>query len=308
MGEFGSGWRVNFRKWILLSAGASCLAGQAFVFWLFGQNDPAARELSDVLGNAERGAYIAQVSGCTGCHTNRDKGGSFLAGGPAIKTPMGVFFPPNITSDKNAGIGLWDLKSFANALTLGVSPDGSHYYPVFPYWSYANLSDQDIADLWAAFQTTTRSATPSVEHRPVFPAADRRLLVSWKRLTGRTKTLAPRPDRSPEWNRGAYLALGPGQCMSCHAQGSFVEKLKWWAIVDATEGVVLPRPAPDLDAEKLKRRKWNKNGIVTALRSGTKPSGESFTGEMASAVANTTSHMSDSDLSALATYLLWQAE
>ena len=308
MGNFGSGSRVNFRRWIILLVGVFCLTAQAFVYWLFGQYDPVSRDFSDVLGNAERGAYIAKISGCTGCHTNWDQGGGFLAGGRSIETVMGVFFPPNVTSDKNAGIGLWDLKGFANALTRGVSPDGSHYYPAFPYWSYANLTDQDIADLWEAFQTSTPSATPSIAHQPTFPLADRRLLASWKRLNSAMIGFTSRPDRSQEWNRGAYLAMGPGQCMSCHAQESFVDRLKWWAISSTTEGVRLPAPAPNLDAERLIKRSWSKRDMVAALRSGTKPSGEGFAGEMASAVANTTSHMSESDLSALATYLLWQAE
>lgn len=292
----------------MLLVGFFCVAAQAFVFWLFGPHEPRQRDLSGVSGNAERGAYIAKISGCTGCHTDRENGGGFLAGGAAIKTAMGVFFPPNITSDKNAGVGLWDLNSFANALTLGLAPDGTQYYPTFPYSSFANLSDQDIADLWAAFQTTTPSTTPSISHKPIFPITDRRLLVPWRRLDVAMNKFVPQPERSPEWNRGAYLALGSGRCMSCHVNGDYVARVKQWAIAQAPDGVALSKAGPDLSAESLTNRNWTKSKLVAALKSGTKPSGENFTRAMAAAVENTTSNMSESDLSALATYLLGQGE
>ena len=219
-----------------------------------------------------------RFQGCTGCHTDRENGGGFLAGGAAIETAMGVYFPPNITSDKNAGIGLWDLNSFANALTLGLAPDGTHYYPTFPYRSFANLSDQDIADLWAAFKTTTPSTTPSIAHKPIFPATDRRLLIPWKRLEGGDSRFVPRPERPVEWNRGAYLALGSGQCMSCHVNGDYVARLKQWAIAQAPDRVAVPEAGPDLSADVLNSRNWTKSTLTAALRSGTKPSGEKFSG------------------------------
>lgn len=308
VGWLEPGLHVNVRRRIILTVGAFSLTAQMFVFWLFWESSAVSRDFSEVLGNAERGAYIAQISGCTACHTNRENGGDFLAGGAAMRTAMGVFFPPNITSDKNAGIGLWDLKSFANAVTLGVAPDGSHYYPVFPYWSYASLTDQDVADLWAAFKTTTPSATPSIGNKAVFPANDRRLLSAWKRFGEEMTRFRTRPDRPEEWNRGAYLAMGPGQCMSCHRRGNFFEKLKWRAISDSTVDKFLTDFAPELSAESLKAANWSKQDIIAALRSGKKPSGESFSGAMSEAVINTTSLMSQSDLSALATYLLWQSE
>ena len=91
----------------------------------------------------ERGQYIFTASGCAGCHTDTKGKGPFLAGGHALKTPFGTYYGPNITPDKTHGIGNWSDEDFIRALREGKAPNGSHYFPVFPYTSFTKMTGQD---------------------------------------------------------------------------------------------------------------------------------------------------------------------
>jgi len=134
------------------------LGGSVGVSYLSSADQPRA-SLADLKGSVARGAYLARVSGCIACHT--DTKCKPLAGGKAIETPFGTFYAPNITTDKVQGIGDWTVDEFERALRTGKSPKGKSYYPAFPYSFYTRLTDQDIADLWAAFKTVPAVSTPS---------------------------------------------------------------------------------------------------------------------------------------------------
>ncbi len=125
--------------------------------------------LGMLAGDAYRGAYLARSGGCVACHTNAAAGGAALSGGAPLDTPFGSFVPPNITPDPVYGIGDWTLDQFAVALRQGVRPDGKAYYPAFPYEFYADLSDQDVADLWAAIQTVPPVSVAASESDVSFP-------------------------------------------------------------------------------------------------------------------------------------------
>ena len=92
----------------------------------------------------ERGAYLFQIGGCYGCHTDTKGGGKPLAGGGGIETPFGTFYPPNITPDPAHGIGGWTDRTFLRAMQDGIGPDGRHYYPAFPYPAYTRASERDL--------------------------------------------------------------------------------------------------------------------------------------------------------------------
>jgi mono/diheme cytochrome c family protein len=111
---------------------------------------PAARAADQAA--IERGAYIFDAADCVGCHTDAKSNGKRLAGGRALATPFGTFYSPNITPDKETGLGNWSHEDFHRALREGISKHGRYYFPVFPYPSFARMSDQDIADLWAYLQ------------------------------------------------------------------------------------------------------------------------------------------------------------
>ena len=140
------------------------------------------RDLTQVIGDPERGKYEARLGGCFSCHTDVKNNGVPLAGGRVMTTPFGDFRTPNITPDRETGIGGWSLADFTQAMTQGLRPDGNHYYPAFPYTSYNRMNDQAIADLKAYLDTVppTHNKIPSNNLR--FPFNIRRGLSVWKIL------------------------------------------------------------------------------------------------------------------------------
>ncbi|MBO6781746.1 MAG: cytochrome c, partial [Alphaproteobacteria bacterium] len=159
--------------------------------------------------DAERGEYVFATAGCASCHT-KPEGGAFLAGGREFKTDFGSFFSPNITPDADTGIGGWSDEDFMRAMREGISPDGKHYYPTFPYTSYTRMTDADVLDLKAYLDTVpaVRNAVP--EHDLPFPFSVRLSMFGWKLLFFDEGRFEPDPTKSDEWNRGAYLVTGPG--------------------------------------------------------------------------------------------------
>ncbi|MGH9577769.1 MAG: c-type cytochrome, partial [Terriglobales bacterium] len=99
-------------------------------------------------GDAKKGQYVAKAAGCAGCHSDTAAGAVPYAGGRVLDTPFGKFYGPNITPHAQHGLGKWSEADFRRALRLGERPDGAHYYPAFPYPSFAGMTDADISDLW----------------------------------------------------------------------------------------------------------------------------------------------------------------
>jgi hypothetical protein len=80
------------------------------------------------------GRAMLFAGGCPACHaTPNQEDRTRLGGGLALKTPFGTFYAPNISPDPKTGIGGWSEADFVTALTKGTSPEGRHYFPVFPY-------------------------------------------------------------------------------------------------------------------------------------------------------------------------------
>lgn len=262
------------------------------------------RDLQSIAGNAERGEDVVRVGACISCHTDSNNDGALLAGGAAIKTPYGDFFAPNITPDSQQGIGDWTLDEFANALVSGTSPAGAHYFPVFPYTSYAKLTNQDIADLWAYIQTVPASATPSVPHAVGAPFGWRFLLGPWKTLFFRPAPFESDPGQSEAWNRGAYIVLGPGHCVECHSPRGAFGNLDAGRLLQGTDDGPGGEVVPPITAAALKANGWTERGLVFGLSSGFMANGDSFSGSMGEVIRDSTKHLSDEDRKAIAEFLL----
>ena len=203
------------KRAILTAAAAFVLLGAGIArltTWPIGEK-PALGELE---GNADRGAYLARMSGCIACHTNAEGGGAPLAGGLALETDFGTFYSPNLTTDEVHGIGAWTPETFAKAVRQGISPDGAPYYPAFPYPFYSKFSDQDIADLWAAFQTVPPVAEPSKPQEMQFPFSFRPGLKLWRAMFLEPEPFQPDGEKSEQWNRGKFIVEGPAHCGACH--------------------------------------------------------------------------------------------
>lgn len=168
-------------------------------------------------GDAKRGAYVFAAADCESCHTDKKAKGAFLAGGGPIKTDFGVFFAPNITSDKKNGLGAWSYGDFHRAMRDGKGKNGELLYPVFPYPSFSGMSDQDIADLWAYLKTVPAVAQASKAHEPKSPYGFRPLLAGWRALYFHKGPLQPAQGLTPQQQRGRYLAEAVVHCQECHS-------------------------------------------------------------------------------------------
>jgi mono/diheme cytochrome c family protein len=253
-------------------------------------------------GDPERGEYVLATGGCVGCHTV-ENGGAFLAGGRELKTDFGSFYAPNITPDPDTGIGGWSDEDFIKALREGVSPTGAHYYPTFPYTSYARMTVQDIVDLKAYLDTIPAVNNPVPDHDLPFPFGIRMSMIGWQLLFFDDAPFVPDPTRSEAWNRGAYLVTGPGHCGECHSPRNIL------GVVDADralsgnpngpEGDAVPNITPGQGGIG----DWSQDDIVSALEIGLLPDGDFLGGSMTEVVEDNTSKLTPDDLQAIATYL-----
>lgn len=291
------------RKLLLWGAVALAFAGAAtlaVMLWPIGS--PVSLNAS--AGEANRGAYLARMSGCIACHTNTEAGGAPLAGGLALPTQFGTFYSPNLTTDKTYGIGAWTVEEFAMAVRQGVSREGKPYYPAFPYPFYSKLTDQDIADLWAAFQTVPPISEPSKEQEMKFPFNFREGLKLWRATFLETNAFEPDADKSDAWNRGKYIVEGPAHCGACHTPRNFAGARQAELRLHGSDSLPDGGKSPPLTSSILKEKGWTIANLAYALKSGIQPDGDAFGGSMGEVVRDGTAFLNNDDLTAIATYLM----
>ena len=256
------------------------------------QSSPSAETIA-------HGKALVEAGDCASCHT-ADPAKPF-AGGKRIDTPFGAIYSPNLTPDKNTGIGLWSDQDFRRALREGVAPNGSRYYPAFPYPYFTKLTRDDIQAIRAFLATVApvNNSPPPPALR--FPLNFRVVMRGWDWLFFKPGILQPDQQKSTEWNRGRYLVEGPGHCGACHTPKNVfgADRLSR----PLAGGLVGDQFAPRLDqAARSGLKSWSEDDIVEYLQSGR--NGRSHaTGLMAEVVANSTSLMSDSDVRAIAVFL-----
>jgi mono/diheme cytochrome c family protein len=178
-------------------------------------------------GDPDKGRLIFLAGDCASCHASPGQEDRLrLGGGQALASPFGVFRVPNISQDPEAGIGRWRVADLANALLSGVSPRGEHYYPAFPYVSYAHMRLEDVKDLMAYLRTLPAVSGKPHPHELAFPFTIRRSVGLWKALFLDRTPITPDPGRSPEWNRGRYLVEGVTHCAECHSTRNVAGAIK----------------------------------------------------------------------------------
>lgn len=193
-------------------------------------------------GDAARGEAVFWAGGCTSCHAAADASAEErlkLGGGRELTTPFGTFVTPNISADPADGIGAWSKADFANAMMRGVSPEGTHFYPAFPYASYIRMTPQDVADLWAFLETLPPVAGKAPPDRLAFPYSIRRGVGLWKLLFLSPDPIVTVDTTDPLVSRGQYLVEGPGHCGECHTpRGALgaIDTSRWLAGGPAPEG------------------------------------------------------------------------
>jgi len=286
---------------ILLGFGALAgLGGATLALWPIGK----APELAPREGDAQRGAYLARAGGCIACHSDPGSGRPALTGGASIKTTFGIFMPPNITTHETAGIGAWTIEDFARAVRQGVAPDGDPYYPAFPYAFYGQLSDQDIADLWAAFQGVQAQEVTAGANDIDFPFNLRFGLKLWRAAFQNGPPTEPLPDRSETWNRGRWLVNGLAHCGACHTDRNLVGGRRPDQYLLGSDDLPDGGKAPPIRPDDLREAGWTVSALAFGLKSGVMPDGDTFGGGMGEVVRQGTSWLTQDDREAMAAYLL----
>jgi mono/diheme cytochrome c family protein len=290
------------KKILLILAALAAVALLAVILaWPREQFVPSASPAASAAtpDNIARGAYLARAGDCMACHTTR--GGPAYAGGRAIETPFGAMFSPNITPDRETGIGAWSADDFWRALHNGKSRDGRLLYPAFPYTNYTKVTRADADALYAFLHQLPAVKQASTPHTLRFPYKLQIALAGWRLAFFKPAVFAPTPTESPTWNRGAYLVEGLGHCSACHASrnaagasmrglgGGLIPTIGWYA------------PSLTSDAE-AGLGSWELPHIVELLKTGVSPRATVF-GPMAEVVERSLQHLSEPDVSAMATYL-----
>ncbi|EPJ55480.1 MAG: putative diheme cytochrome c-553 [Osedax symbiont Rs2] len=286
-------------KYTLLALALIIVSGISWSLW--SEKDPTT--INATPGDVNRGAYLARASGCIACHTATDAGGKAPAGGAALNTPFGTFYAPNLTSDIEHGIGSWTLQQFATALRQGRSPDGQPYYPAFPYSFYNKLTDRDVADLWAAFQTVPAVAKPAPDHKLSFPFNLRFGLNLWQSLFFDQLGFTATDSIDPQYARGEYLVQSVSHCAACHTARNLFGALKQQQFTGSESLLLGEGKIPAITADHLKQAGWSQSDLSYALQSGIMPDGDVFGGSMAEVVKEGTGYMQKQDLQAIAYYL-----
>ena len=246
------------------------------------------------------GKTMFWAGGCASCHaTPKQEDKTQLGGGLALKTPFGTFHVPNISSDRDDGIGGWDEAQFVTAMMRGAA-DGEHLFPAFPYPSYAHMRVDDVRDLFAFLKTLPPVKSSVPDHELKFPFNIRRGVGVWKLLFFDTTPFQPDPGKPAAWNRGAYLVNGPGHCAECHSPRNALG-----GIVKSQRFAGGPNPVgqgwiPNITQKGI--GDYSESDIAEILTTGTTPTGDSVGGEMAK-VVRSTSQLPKEDIAAIATYI-----
>ena len=241
------------------------------------------------------GENLFHAGGCASCHE------AGLAGGREIESAFGTFVVPNISSDSVTGIGGWSTVQFVNAMMLGVSPDGRHYYPAFPYTSYTRMKVQDVIDLKAYLDTLSAVNNRVGEHKLGIPWNIRRGLGLWKLIFLEQAPVIDSGDDSLV-ERGRYLAEGVAHCGECHTRRGLLGGLRssdWLAGGPNPDGEgSIPNITPHEDGLEA----WSESDIVYYLESGFTPDFDTVGGSMVKVQENI-AHLPDDDVRAIAAYL-----
>ena len=267
-----------------------------FVFWWITKTAAIdLTQLESLTPDNENGAYVFRAAGCSSCHMDpEDPDALVLTGGQPFSTSFGLFVAPNISMSKDHGIGSWTLANFATAVRQGVNPDGEHYYPAFPYSSYSRMTDQDVGDLWAFWQTLPATERANQTHQLMFPVSTRRGVGIWKAAF-----------LTDDWfhktgpKRGRYLVEALSHCGECHTPRNMLGGLRMNEWMKGGPNPTGNGFIPDIIEAT---QSWSEEDIVEYLSSGFTPDFDIAGGNMAKVIDNT-KYLTPIDRLAIATYI-----
>jgi nicotinate dehydrogenase subunit B len=292
------------RKWLFgsLFAALGAVLGMAATAWPFhGEIAPIAPPSAGTWSKAtlERGRLLAAVGDCAVCHTA--PGGATNAGGLAMHTPFGTLYSSNITPDEKTGIGNWSYPAFERAMRDGIGRDGRNLYPAFPYTAFRNINDADMQALYAYLMSQAPVSQVPVPNAMSFTFNIRPLMAGWNALFLRRGEITVQPQRSEQWNRGAYLVNGLGHCAACHSPRNLMGAEKGGKAFLAG-GTVDGWEAPALNGLSKAPTPWTEDQLFTYLSTGYSDAHGVATGPMGPVVTEL-AKLPKTDIRAMAVYL-----
>jgi mono/diheme cytochrome c family protein len=251
--------------------------------------------------DVSHGQYIFTLGDCAACHTK--PGGAPLAGGLALKTPLGTIYTTNITPDRDTGIGAYSFSDFARAMRLGVRPDGARLYPAMPYTAYAKMSDEDVQDLFAYLQKDVAAVTETPPANTLrWPFNQRWSMAFWNVVFLDSAHFTPDPAKDAQWNRGAYVVEALEHCGECHTPRGLAQNLDQGR---KFAGAALQGwKAYNITASKQSGvGGWSDAALASYLSTGHADGHSSASGPMAEAVDNSLRYATPDDVGAIVAYL-----
>ena len=291
------------RLWVI-SAASAIVAAAAGIWFLTAPVRFTSAEVgrvSDTAGDAARGKLIFAAGDCASCHASPGQADRLhLGGGLALTSPFGTFRAPNISMDPVDGIARWTAKDLANALLRGVSPDGRHYYPVFPYSSFTHMRSEDVQDLMAYLRTLPAVKGRAPDHELNLVFGIRRFVGFWKLLYFKSGPIVVDAGHDESWNRGRYLTEAVAHCAECHSSRDLFGGIKpgtRYAGGQDPEGTGF---YPNITPARI--GDWSEQQVAAMLQTGNTPNHGRVGSSMADVVTNT-AMLPDSDRKAIAVYV-----
>lgn len=293
----------------LAATGVVVLIAGAGAWWLTSPQPIGADDLPLHAPDAAAGERVFWAGGCASCHATpvdgkRARGDARLqlGGGAELDTPYGIFRAPNISSHPEDGIGGWSMLEFVNAMQRGVSPDGRHYYPSFPYTSYVRMPVEDVMDLRAYLDTLPAVEGRIDDHELDFPWTLRRGIGAWKRRYLDAGAVVTDAGAESLVERGRMLVEGAGHCGECHTPRDAFGGLaleRWLAGAPSLEG---SGRVPNITPAGEEIAGWSQADIAYYLESGFTPDFDTVGGSMVSVQENM-AQLTPADREAIAAYL-----
>jgi mono/diheme cytochrome c family protein len=286
---------------------AFVLAVAAFVFWWLTEPFPLpASAIPAHTADLANGEVLYHAASCFACHKAAKGAASpqLPSGGTPFKTPIGVFYPQNLTPDPETGLGRWSEADFVNAMTRGLAPDGRHYFPAFPYMAYRAVRLGDLLDLRGYLMSLTPVKAIHPPHTVPLLGLARRGVGLWKRMAFARPPFNPASEGGDSWRRGAYLVNGPGHCGECHTPKS------WLMIEDLGRYMAGgPHPGgegkvPSLRGLVARRKYKDVSNLTLALQNGEELGYEHLSSGGMGAIQENLAKLPESDVRAIAEYLL----
>ena len=295
----------TFREKYLVNSRRLCALVCWYLLILCSPLEAAEESPVNLAPNISAGKYLFQAAGGCGCHTDTKNSGAFLAGGRPIKTPFGTFYGNNITPDPETGIGNWSDEDFIRAMTQGLSPEGKHYFPVFPYTSFQRIKRNDLLALKAYLFSVPPVKQKNLPHDLILPFGGQYAMLFWKNFVWSPQPFISNSEQTASWNRGAYLAQAVAHCGECHTPrnlfGALKTKMHFAGSKEGPEGELAPNITPH---KKTGIGGWSKVDISYFLQTGMKPDGDDAQGLMGEVIEFGYENLQEGDLDALAEYLL----